>query len=261
MQYCKVAIASFRRFNNYTPIYIIYDGQDTSLEEFRKKMPRVTVVPWSSSFKTEILTSKHSSGWKQTALGALLRLDIPLVIDKVQLPIKYYLYTDCDVLFFKDPIPKLLEKKPMYFCAASEFKKKRSDHFNSGVLWCNYAKMLRSYHSGFAKYVLKSPMLLTGGGGGGGFDQSVLNHFYRQEREFLKPEFNWKPYWGLSPSIYILHFHGPKPDHPFFGELMTQQRIIGNVPKGYQALLGPHSIKVPFYVHFIKKYRKVEESI
>jgi hypothetical protein len=27
----------------------------------------------------------------------------------------------------------------------------------------------------------------------------------------LRPELNWKPYWGINPAAKIIHFHGPKP--------------------------------------------------
>lgn len=29
----------------------------------------------------------------------------------------------------------------------------------------------------------------------------------------LRPELNWKPYWGDYAEAKVIHFHGPKPFH------------------------------------------------
>ena len=46
--------------------------------------------------------------------------------------------------------------------------------------------------------------------------------FFGDKWDKLPPEFNWKPYWGNSSNIRILHFHGPKPHQK---ELLTSDAL------------------------------------
>ena len=43
------------------------------------------------------------------------------------------------------------------------------------------------------------------------YDQDALKYFYNNRMESFDPTFNYKPYWGHSDNVKILHFHGPKP--------------------------------------------------
>ena len=47
------------------------------------------------------------------------------------------------------------------------------------------------------------------------WDEAAYRWFYRDDNgplwDRLRPELNWKPYWGESAQAKIIHFHGPKP--------------------------------------------------
>lgn len=47
-------------------------------------------------------------------------------------------------------------------------------------------------------------------------DQSMINEFFPQQYgaalDALPEPYNWKGYWGCSPDIVIVHWHGPKPE-------------------------------------------------
>ena len=47
------------------------------------------------------------------------------------------------------------------------------------------------------------------------WDEAAYRWFYRDESgplwDRLRPELNWKPYWGENAETKIIHFHGPKP--------------------------------------------------
>ncbi len=51
------------------------------------------------------------------------------------------------------------------------------------------------------------------------WDEAAYRWFYRDSNgplwDRLRPELNWKPYWGWNPQARIIHFHGPSPisDH------------------------------------------------
>ena len=46
--------------------------------------------------------------------------------------------------------------------------------------------------------------------------QSLINEYFPwesgQELDSLPEPYNWKGYWGCSPSIVLIHWHGPKPE-------------------------------------------------
>ena len=49
-------------------------------------------------------------------------------------------------------------------------------------------------------------------------DQSLINEYFphqdskHRDLDQLPEPYNWKGYWGCSPSIVIVHWHGPKPE-------------------------------------------------
>lgn len=47
-------------------------------------------------------------------------------------------------------------------------------------------------------------------------DQSMINEYfpaeYGKDLDMLPEAYNWKGYWGCSPEIVIVHWHGPKPE-------------------------------------------------
>lgn len=182
--------------------YCIYDGDNKEFIDFLEQNG-VQVILHESSFKEKI-TEMVEKIAHPTFYGAFLRIDIPLIIKKLNLNIDYYLYTDCDVIFINDPTDFLLSLTPESIAATGEFTKNDSKMFNSGVMWCNNKKMLDTYQS-FYDFVISKQFKFVA------TDQGALNEFYKHEK--IIDEMNWKPYWGINENAYLIHFHGPKPYH------------------------------------------------
>ena len=182
--------------------HCLYDGNNTEFIAFLKQN-NVNVILHETSFKSKILELVEPAA-HPTYLGAFLRLDIPLIIDKLHLDIDYYLYTDCDIIFNRDPSEVFLNFFPSGIGASGENKQNQVDMFNSGVMWCNQKKMLETYQD-FYNFVVDKKFKFTS------IDQGALNEFYTHEK--LPDEINWKPYWGINDEACIVHWHGPKPNH------------------------------------------------
>lgn len=47
-------------------------------------------------------------------------------------------------------------------------------------------------------------------------DQSLINEYFPmifgRNLDYLPEAYNWKGYWGCSPEIVLVHWHGPKPE-------------------------------------------------
>ncbi|WP_419757617.1 hypothetical protein [Acidisoma sp.] len=132
------------------------------------------------------------------ASGALLRLEIPLLENSEE----FVLYTDCDVLFLKDPA--LEHMRPEVFAVAPERQRGSYEDMNSGVMVMNLPR-LRTDLPALIDFLCDNFAVVNG------FDQEAYRHFYRGTWSALAADYNWKPYWGINPQARILHFHGPKP--------------------------------------------------
>jgi hypothetical protein len=81
---------------------------------------------------------------------------------------------------------------------------------NTGVMLMNVARLRESLPE-FRKYVAKNLAALEAES----WDEAAYRWFYRDENgpvwDRLRPELNWKPYWGENAEAKIIHFHGPKP--------------------------------------------------
>ena len=55
---------------------------------------------------------------------------LPKICEKYGIHAEYVLYTDCDVIFMKDPIDELSTYKPMYFACCSEINSSNFEEFN-----------------------------------------------------------------------------------------------------------------------------------
>ena len=72
------------------------------------------------------------------ALGAYLRTDIP----DIEREDEMVLYTDCDVLFLREPtVPSVI---PHYFSCAPEFDPSDYNAINTGVMWMNLNNSLNT---------------------------------------------------------------------------------------------------------------------
>jgi len=81
---------------------------------------------------------------------------------------------------------------------------------NTGVMLMNTDRLQKSLPK-FREYVSENLADLERES----WDEAAYRWYYRDENgplwDRLRPELNWKPYWGESPAAKIIHFHGPKP--------------------------------------------------
>jgi len=234
----KVAVLSATEyaFNKYC----VYDGNNQEFVDFLKEHG-VTVIFHESSFKEKI-TELVDSGKHPTFYGAFLRVDIPLIIEKLQLPIDHYLYTDCDIIFMNDPTDYLHSLTPKYLAATGEYTRDDIKMFNSGVMWCNTANMKATYQAFYDLVVSKSFKFVA-------TDQGALNEFYKHDK--MCDEMNWKPYWGVNNEAYLVHFHGPKPYH-FKIYLNCGKELTNPHIKGFGSFLNEQNEDK--YKYYVKMY-------
>jgi hypothetical protein len=196
----KAAVISTRNLDINR--YCIYDGNNEKFIKFLEEN-NVKLFLHESSFKSKIDEFVEPAA-KTTYYGAYLRVDIPLIIANNNLNIDRYLYTDCDVIFQKNPIEMLDSIFPKSICATGEYKQNEVHMFNSGVMWCNTESLKNSYQE-FYNFVVENKFNFVAA------DQGALNAFYKHEK--IDDVINWKPYWGINDDAYLIHFHGPKPHH------------------------------------------------
>ena len=124
------------------------------------------------------------------------------------------LYTDADVMFYHEVNVCKLDK-PEIMALGPEMDRKADNwtelNKNSGVLLINM-EGLASVLPGMIKYGNeKNWDFLV-------MDQSLINEYFPQHdvhhRELtpLPEPYNWKGYWGCSPTVVLTHWHGPKPE-------------------------------------------------
>jgi lipopolysaccharide biosynthesis glycosyltransferase len=149
--------------------------------------------------------------------GAYLRLEIMDQLAEHGLNDSRVLYTDCDVVFQKDPEPWLRRQPCRYFACGPEFERGYTAEMNSGVMLMGVPQLRKvadEFHA-FARAILRESIYTA-------WDQDAYRRFFRgplpgiswpwqRGWNSLPDELNWKPYWGENPDAAIVHFHGPKP--------------------------------------------------
>jgi|688.fasta_scaffold392233_2 lipopolysaccharide biosynthesis glycosyltransferase len=198
-----VAVITAKETNPFIKPYLILDG--TFDDKISKLINLgVTVIPHESSFKKEISEHYKNEFERNIAFGAFLRVDIPKICKTLNIEDDFILYTDNDVMFMSD-VSDLKKLKPKYFLSSGEFVKSFNGYqINSGVMWINWKEMENSYDE-FKNFIIGNFSKLSA------FDQGAFRIFYGGRIEELNYNYNFKPYWGESSDIKILHFHGPKP--------------------------------------------------
>jgi hypothetical protein len=234
----KVAVLSTRDLNINR--YCIYDGNNQKFIDFLKEN-NVEVFLHESTFKSKIDNFVEPAA-KTTYYGAFLRIDIPLIIANNNLNIDRYLYTDCDVIFQKNPSAMLETIFPKSICATGEYRRDETFMFNSGVMWCNTENMKNTY-TDFYNFVIEKEFNFVAA------DQGALNAFYTHEK--IDDLINWKPYWGINNEAYLIHFHGPKPHH-YKMYLNEGGRTNNPHLKPYKLFLTKET--APMYKNYVKKY-------
>lgn len=227
----KAAVNSALKNTTLKPNFI-YDGQENELTTWLREKG-VNIVKYKASFYDALKNHYDETGLK-TASGAFLRCDIPIIEQEDD----FVLYTDCDVLFLKDP---QIDLKPEYFACSTQFDKKNYTDFNTGVMLMNVKKLKQS-HDDFCEFIKKNLNSMST------YDQSAYQIFYSGKNTKLSTIFNHKPYWGVDENTVILHFHGPKPT--FF----ENEEILKNLCYINYKLYNQNKTAYKYYLDLFKEY-------
>lgn len=150
--------------------------------------------------------------WRQTARGAMLRMDLPAIVASDET----VLYTDTDVIFQADPGRFAFPCEVL--AVSSEFNIDDFNAINTGAMIINLGNA-RQVFAELIRWTIPRLHLVPD------YDQGAIRLFFNGNWARLDPRMNWKPYWGINPDALIVHYHGPKPSNfdtqshlPLFGD-------------------------------------------
>lgn len=198
----RVAVRSARENTTLKP-HMIFDGQECDFtREMRAAGVQVIFHRLHYYDRLHEAQRRQKPEWPnymQTAAGAFMRLELPLIEQED----KFVLYTDCDVMFMRDP--QLEFCKPGIFAACGQFG--HQDYYtdmNSGVMVMNLERLGNDLPA-MVDFLCDNLYHIAG------YDQELLRVFYNAQWSPLSARFNWKPYWGVNDDAVIVHFHAGKP--------------------------------------------------
>jgi hypothetical protein len=203
-----VAVDTAKKRTSLEP-HCLYDGGENDFTAWLTKRG-VRIIPHRSFVREaleELGRRKQNPHLAAALSGAFSRIELPEIVkggaDRV-------LYTDCDVMFLDEVVPELEANACRYFAVAPESDREDYVNMNTGVMLMNPERLRESLPE-FREYVSKNLAALEAES----WDEAAYRWFYRNEDgpmwDRLRPELNWKPYWGENPQAKIVHFHGPKP--------------------------------------------------
>ena len=227
----KVAVLSALKNTTLEP-HLIYDGFRSAYSEWMISKG-VTVYYKTLTYLEELRRCNKER--RSIGSGAFLRTEIPLLAKSIGLPDKYVLYTDCDVMFLKDPVTNIY---PEYFACGPEFDQQNKAHCNTGVMYMNLHSLYYTFDN-FKKHIIEHIDKEIG------FDQAMYNEFYRFMWDSIPVELNWKPYWGYNEDAVIIHWHGPKPVH------ISSMKSIPN-PESYGCLYDLWQKDIDSYAKYLE---------
>lgn len=202
----KVAVYTAKTRTSLVP-HCLYDGQPGPFTEWLEKngVKVIRVRSRFADFMKEEAQKRNIPGIYPIGAGAFLRLEL-VALEGLFEPGERVLYTDCDVMFAKDPVPALKETQCEFFAAVPEAAQDEANYCNTGVMLMDVDSLKKTFDEFVARtwerigsYVMKS------------WDQDAYNEYYEGRWKPLPYELNWRPYWGFNPAAVIVHFHGPKP--------------------------------------------------
>lgn len=205
-----VAVHTAKKFTSLVP-HCIYDGEENDFTEWLTKHD-VRIIRHRSFVRDplEELGRKKGNPHLGPALsGAFSRVELPEIVEGLGGPSRV-LYTDCDVIFAGEIVAELDANGCEYFAVAPEGVQDDYVNMNTGVMLMNTDRLRKSLPE-FREYILQNLAELERES----WDEAAYRWFYRDENgplwDRLRPELNWKPYWGENAQAKIIHFHGPKP--------------------------------------------------
>jgi hypothetical protein len=203
-----VAVHTARKFTSLVP-HCIYDGGDNGFTEWLTKHD-VRIIRHRCFLREPLAELGRRKGNPHLAAalsGAFSRVELP---DLVPPSVRRVLYTDCDVIFVAEVVPELKATPCEYFAVAPEGAQGDYVNMNTGVMLMNTDRLRESLPR-FREYISQNLAALESES----WDEAAYRWFYRDRNgplwNRLRPELNWKPYWGESAQAKIIHFHGPKP--------------------------------------------------
>jgi hypothetical protein len=201
-----VAVYTAKKFTTLEP-HCVYDGEDNEFTEWLTRQD-VRIVRHRSFVReqlTELGRQKGNPHLAASLSGAFSRVELPELSNADRL-----LYTDCDVIFRGEVVPELEANPCNYFAVAPEGVQDDYVNMNTGVMLMNIAR-LRGSLPKFREYISQNLAALERES----WDEAAYRWYYRDRNgplwDRLRPELNWKPYWGENAQARIVHFHGPKP--------------------------------------------------
>jgi lipopolysaccharide biosynthesis glycosyltransferase len=205
-----VAVHTARRTTSLQP-HCIYDGKENDFTAWLTRHD-VQIISHRSFVREaleELGRAKQNPHLGAALSGAFSRVELPQIVGK-ESGSERVLYTDCDVMFVGEVVPELEENTCRYFAVAPESVKDDYVNMNTGVMLMNTERLQESLPP-FRDYISQNLAALEAES----WDEAAYRWFYRDANgplwDRLRPELNWKPYWGESADAKIIHFHGPKP--------------------------------------------------
>src|SRR6476659_277991 len=202
-----VAVHTARKVTSLMP-HCIYDGGENEFTAWLAKHD-VRIIRHRSFVRDaleELGRQKANPHLAPALSGAFSRIELPEIVRDSE----RVLYTDCDVFFLGEVVPELEANACRYFAVAPESARDDYVNMNTGVMLMNVERLRESLPE-FRDYVAKNLAALEAES----WDEAAYRWFYRDEKgpqwDRLRPELNWKPYWGENTEAKIIHFHGPKP--------------------------------------------------
>jgi hypothetical protein len=212
-QYAEMVMVAVHTAQKHTALepHCIYDGNENEFTAWLRKR-QVRILRHRSFVRQtleELGREKRNPHLAAALSGAFSRIELPKIVERCGGGGRV-LYTDCDVMFLEDVVPELEANSCHYFAVAPESTRDDYVNMNTGVMLMN-TERLRESLPAFRDYVSQNLASLEAES----WDEAAYRRFYRDEKgplwDRLRPEVNWKPYWGESGEAKIVHFHGPKP--------------------------------------------------
>ena len=208
-QYAEMIMVAVHTAQQHTTLqpHCLYDGGDNDFTAWLTKRG-VRIIQHRSFVRDalgELGRRKGNPHLAAALSGAFSRVELPEIVTSGRI-----LYTDCDVFFLGEVVPELEANACRYFAVAPESARDDYVNMNTGVMLMN-TERLRESLPAFREYISKNLAALEAES----WDEAAYRWFYRDEKgpmwDRLRPELNWKPYWGENAQAKIIHFHGPKP--------------------------------------------------
>lgn len=205
-----VAVHTARKFTSLVP-HCIYDGDDNDFTEWLTNHD-VRIIRHRTFLHEPLAELGQRKGNPHLApalSGAFSRVELPEIVERVGGAARV-LYTDCDVIFTAEVVPELETNLCEYFAVGPESAQDDYVNMNTGVMLMNTDRLRKSLPE-LREYISQNLAALESEA----WDQAAYRRFYRDSNgplwDRLRPELNWKPYWGENADAKIIHFHGPKP--------------------------------------------------